>query len=299
MRALRRVLVATVLITCVVPAGARAEPLARFASGVARTDGSRFVVVSRRSLTDLDGVASVAAFDERTRRTRSLPGGCPAPAVGSGFVLSACADRPWRVYDLARGTDQAIAAIPWEPPDGADEPLDTVPEIGSRWLAFDQAHAHADTERRYEDWRTGRVLPEPDATAVADLDRPALRRPLCRPLRRPSRPWDRDYHYDPPYAAHLTSSGTLVLERCGSRRRTVAAHRASSAQLADGILTWLTRQPGRPLRSIVHARMLRSGRTATWRLTRAVASAQHTARAVYVNVSGDTGIVLRAALPRT
>jgi hypothetical protein len=274
---------------------ARAAPLKRFAAGSAQTDGKRFVVVTQRSL----GVASVSVYDERTRSTRTLPGGCPAPAVGSGFLLSACGDRPWRVFDLARGTDQAIPPIAWRPPDGADDPSNTVPEIGSRWMAIDHAHLHAGTEHRFEDWRTGRVVHEPGATSYADLDRPALARPLCRPLRRPA---FGDYRYERPFAVHTTSAATLVLSRCG-RHATVLGHKVRSAQLAGGILTWLSIHPAhgtRPWRFIVHARTLRTGRTTLWRVSlrppREVASVQHTATAVYVNLSSR---VLRAALPRT
>jgi hypothetical protein len=301
---------AILLAVLAAPAVARAAPLKRFATGIARTEGERFVVVSRRSLSDPDGVPSVTVFDERTRQTRTLPDGCPTPAVGSGFLLAACSDRPWRVFDLARGTDQAIAPIPWRPPNGNDEPINSVPQIGSRWMVIDQAHTHAGTERRFEDWRTGRVLREPGATSFPDLDRPALARPLCRPLRRPFDSWANefgDYQYERPYGVRTTSDATLLLDRCGRRRATMLAHTAASAQLAGGILTWLTIHPAhgrRPWRYIVHARMLRTGRTAIWRLTlrppRDVASVQHTASAVYATVGhGDTSFVLRAALPPT
>jgi hypothetical protein len=293
--AARAALLAAILLA--VPTAARAAPLRPFATGVARTDGKRFVVVTRASRGDADGVASVAVFDDRTRRTRTLPNGCPVPAIGSGFLLSACTDRPWRVFDLARGTDQAIPPIPWRPPDGADDPYNTVAEIGSRWMAIDQAHLHDGTERRFEDWRTGRVRAEPRATAFPDLDRAALARPMCRPLRRPA---VGDYQYERPYAVHTTSSAALLLSRCG-RRAAVLGHKVRSAQLAGGMLTWLSIHPGHgsaPWRYIVHARTLRTGRTTLWRVTlrppQEVASVQHTAGALYVNVGSR---VLRAALP--
>src|SRR5262249_20873669 len=131
----RAALLAAMLLA--VPPAAGAGPLTRFAARVARTDGKRVVVGTRASRRDPDGVGSVNVFDERTRRTRTLPGGCPVPAVGSGFLLSACSDQPWRVFDLAHRTDQAIAPIPWRAPEGADDPdAHFVPDIGSRWLAF-------------------------------------------------------------------------------------------------------------------------------------------------------------------
>jgi hypothetical protein len=294
---------------------AATAPLRRVAEGFARSDGSRFVAISRMSLTDPDFASSVAVFDEHTRRTRVLPGGCPAIAVGSGFLLAGCIDQPWRVFDLARRTDQAIAPIPWEPPAGNNDRINTVPGIGSRWLAFEQESSpHGNVvQRRYEDWRTGRVRSDPGGRFVADLDAPTLVRPLCRPLARTFDSWTLAfdaYQYERHYGAREDLRGRLVLDRCGQRRPTVLAAAAASIQLAAGILTWLTIHPGdarRPWRYFLHARSLRTGRTMTWRVTlsrrRMVISVQHTARAIYATVvnaddeRAGTNVVLRAALP--
>jgi hypothetical protein len=290
-----------------------APPLRRLAEGFARSDGSRFVVISRLSRTDPDGVRSTAVFDEHTRRTRELPGACYTIAVGSGFLLAGCVDQPLRVFDLARRTDQAIAPIPWQPAAGNDDPRNSVPAVGTSWLAFEQEHTRGGTSRRYEDWRTGRILPEPGATSYPDLDAPTLVRPLCKPLRRPfdsfALAFD-DYQYERPYGARTNLQGELLLDRCGQRHPAVVAHRGSSIQLASGILSWLTVHPGddrRPWRYVLHARLLRAGRTLTWRVTlprrRMVISLQHTARAIYATVvnaddeRAGTDIVLRAALP--
>lgn len=290
------------------------SPLQRFAEGFARSDGDRFVVISRASRTDPDGTDSVAAYNERTRRTRLVAGGCPVVAVGSGFLLVGCIDQPWRVFDLARGTDQAIAPIPWEPaPPGNNDRINTVAGIGSRWLAFRQESSpHGNViVRRYENWHTGRVLPEPGAASFPDLDVPTLVRPLCKPLRRTfndeSLAFD-EYQYERPYGARKDRREELTLDRCGRRRGTVLAHSASSIQLASGILTWVTAHPGdqlRPWRYILHARLLRTGKTLTWRVTlprtRMVLSLQHTARAIYATIAHTDSlagppVVWRAAL---
>jgi hypothetical protein len=215
---------------------AATAPLRRVAEGLAVTDGSRFVVISHMSRSDPDGVSSVAVFDEHSRGTRVLPDGCPAIAVGSGFLLAGCIDRPWRVFDLARRTDQAIAPIPWEPPAGNNDRINTVPAIGSRWLTFQQESSpHGNViQRRYQDWRNGQVRSDPGGRFVADLDATTLVRPLCRPLMRRFDSWTLafdDYQYERPFGVRKDLRGRLVLDRCGQRRALVLArgrHRSSS-----------------------------------------------------------------------
>lgn len=286
-------------------------PLRRFAAALARTDGQRFVVLTRSSSSDPDAVRAVAVFDEHSGRMRTLPGGCPAIAVGTNFLLAGCLHQPPRVFDLAHRTHQAIAPIAWPPPGTNDEPISTVAGIGARWLALEQLHRGGIVTRRYQDWRTGRIAREAGAGSVPDLDTPALARPLCEPLSRPLGDSFEfaDYQYERPYAVYRTINRELLLCRCGHADVTVVAHRAASIQLAGGVLTWLTIHPGSERRRWhydVHALLLLQAKTAlTWRLalprTRRVASVQHTARAVYVTVTGNderTGkhVVLRAPL---
>ena len=179
--------------------------------------------------------------------------------------------------------------------------------IGARWLALEQLH------------RGGVALPGlahgPDraragAGSVPDLDTPALARPLCEPLSQPLGDAFEfaDYEYERPYAVYRTINRELLLYRCGHADVTVVADRAASIQLAGGVLTWLTIHPGSERSRWhydVHALLLQAKTALTWRLalprTRRVASIQHTARAVYVTVTGNderTGkhVVLRAPL---
>lgn len=108
----------------------------------------------------------------------------------------------------------------------------------------------------------------------ADLDDPGLTRRLCAPLVRSENvddtygdvPQFQPYFYEPHYGATVVLSGTartgtLVLERCGSRRKEVLDRcpgGCSSVQLSAGVLTWLS---GKKVRAYVP----RTRRFYSWR----------------------------------
>lgn len=290
-------------------ASAGAPALQRFADGLARTDGRRFVDVVRIN-PDASTTAGESIYDERTRARRIVKSGCEAgSSLSPGFAVLGCGllSEPLRAWDLAHNTTQVLAPIPPVVEPGS---FTTVPAIGARWMVLNHVGYHANVAL-FQDWRSGALRRQMPADFYPDLDSPRLARRLCHPLRRGrlvNASGRLAYQYERPYALREDRAG-LLLDRCGRRRPRVLAPGGTAGQLGAGVVTWTTHRSGRarhPEQTTLHAFILGSGRHLTWRFSfppaRKLVSVdiQHTGRAVYVNQVDPyrgTYTVLRAPLP--
>jgi hypothetical protein len=206
-------------------------------------------------------------YDDRTRRRRrvAVPD-CPLAGVTAGTLLLQCPEiqsppEPLLV-DVATGTVTNVGG-----PDLVSDALGALVFIGvgSRGLLVDNQGYHYRQVYAF-DWRTRRRQGLDDPSAVVDLNRPELTRPLCAGLER-SRDPEADDENGPPYLPMVYrgrraieyAHGRVRLWRCGVHRpRVIKKCACQDVNLASGLVTWADTR--------ARAVDLASGKRRAWRL---------------------------------
>jgi hypothetical protein len=227
-------------------------------------------------------VYSARVFDVRTgtmSTVRSPRPYCEPWAMGSGQLLWRCAKiAPSHskmpdlfVQDLATGALRT-------PPGQEDVHLrfpkadELAPaELGAHWILGYAVNPYIHYREPFLfNWRTGAVRrPSRRTDTVLDLDVPGLDVRLCPPLRRREINFGYRYRYARPFAMSLTSSRSLLLDRCGSERRSTIARMPiigfTTPTLSAGIVTWgVTALGPGGLKGAVFAYDARTGRRSRW-----------------------------------
>lgn len=258
------------LAFCATASVATASVLTDEAEGPAVSDG-RTIAFSPRSGA-IRVVTGVAARDTDVEPTC---GQAPVRvyAIGAGQVLYGCggvaSSLPQRL-DLASGETHPV---PGAAEVIADNGQATVPAgvsfdgIGAVGVSFTSFAYHGEAHGAL-DWRTGAGVGEPDEVdGVIDLDRSSLTTELCAPLRKVAANHAIDatfwpLRYRQPYG--LVEAERLTLHRCGSTRRVVLSHDASSSQLGSRLAAWIEANDSGGKRNRAYAYALACGRRMSW-----------------------------------
>lgn len=299
------------------PAPAPLKTIGTFV-GPLLADGERYYAVTRVSGDTLVGNA-------RTGRSFVVrpPTGYVLAAIGGGEVLWTCetCDSWPGGQDAQRPLVMTIATRLFEPAvPGFDEYVRSLsPEeylsfqrVGRNWLAG-RVQGYHYQRPVFMNWRTGETADPAGPRSFEDLDRPGLKRRLCKPLRRRVQSSDSAYddfadRYLPatlerPFALlefydaeQRTYRGEL--RRCGTRARTVLD--LSGAQLGNGVVSGQRfDHPGNIGRLLAVAYIPRTRARWTWRLT-GESNVTHAARRIFASTAlGDnTWRVSSARIPR-
>ncbi|HKG39091.1 MAG TPA: hypothetical protein VKB25_08905 [Conexibacter sp.] len=258
------------LVLCTTASMATASVLAVEAEGPAVTDG-RTIAFSPR----LGAIRVVTGRSERDVDVEPTCGQAPVQvhAIGAGQVLYRCggvaSPLPQRL-DLASGETHAV---PGATEVIADNGQATVPMgvsfdgIGAVGVSFATFAYHGEGHGAL-DWRTGVRVGEPrEADRVVDLDQSSLTAALCAPLRKVAANHVIDatfwpLQYRKPFG--LVATERLTLRRCGSPRRVVLSHDASSSQLGTRLVAWVEASDSTGRRNRAYAYALACGHRLSW-----------------------------------
>jgi hypothetical protein len=188
-----------------------------------------------------------------------VPPNCRFAAAGAGHLLWSCG------RDLTTNTQSLIVtdlkgrggmSIQGPSVTGADATVVAYDRIGAQWLQARVSGYHYATTL-YLNWRTGEQRGgrlDADAFLAPSLGSRSLHRRLCRPLERRAAPDPGPaeaidpllpMEYRPPWAAS-PYGGTVVLQRCGSRRTfTVPNVDSTSWVVGSSWLAWQDSSAGR------------------------------------------------------
>jgi len=228
------------------------------------------------------GIASVSVHPRPrcgNEGSRPQPFTFPAQTVGAihdGTVAWSCTYPPNLILqNLATGElDEPADWRTFVDAGGGPDSFE-VTGLGDDWARIIRSGYHYTDEEGYVNVMTGAVAFLNRPRQYADLNRPHVVRQLCAPLTRSENngaygdvPSFQPYASERPYGATVVLGAgtsereTLVLERCGSRRKRVldrCPQRCSSVQLNGGVLTWLSGTRAR-------AYVLRTSRSYRWSL---------------------------------
>jgi len=190
-------------------------------------------------------------------------------AVGGGYLLYACpqafagqpASTGYVVQSIATGEARRVTGTLPIGDSGSPPTLDAVGSVG---LGGTISNHHGDGFPFDLNWHTGMQIGWPQSPlsdrGIRDLDRPGLTRRMCAPLRRTLQPAVlgdtqpgvfRPYLYSRPWGVGFVATRSdrrprLVLQRCGSTRRTtLAAGPVSQLGGGGGVVTWVSVGPKR------------------------------------------------------
>ncbi|MDX6670111.1 MAG: hypothetical protein QOI91_474 [Solirubrobacteraceae bacterium] len=276
----RGVLIGFVCACAVLPTAAQAGPLQLVATSElpAMNDGKRYVAWR---VTVGESTYAARVFDARTNTTSTLGSPrmyCRPGPLGSGQLLWRCgpiAVSNSRMPDLFV-QDLATGALR-KPPGQEDVHLsfpnaDSLEpgEVGAHWILGTAYQYGGRSEPFLFNWHTGAVRrPSRRTDTVLDLDVPGAHARMCPPLRRRDESFYR-YRYARPFGLSLTSSGALVLDRCGRARRTTIYRMPkignSAPTLSAGIVTWGETGTGTGgyFKGAIFAIDVRTGRRTRW-----------------------------------
>jgi hypothetical protein len=235
------------------------------------SDGVRWVAIPRAP-----GVVEVRDDLKGIKRTLRLP--CDVVGVSrAGVLTTGCVDRTYTTIDLTTGGRATFSV-----PQPADFAFDSALTVGRVWIEVYTSGYHFGGVRYVN--RASGAVGAVGPREYADLDAPALARPLCAPLRRPSDPADGSpppvFTTDP-----LASGWDDRLWFCGDKRPR-RLRDALSLTVGGGWATWEVGNAIEYERLRDRHRFESGGRSG---------DLVHTRRAVYVR---DGGRVYRARLPR-
>jgi hypothetical protein len=307
--------VAALALTATAVPTALAAPAVRYAHpvlGPAVTDGTGFVVYDLPDGTTY--VRNEAAGEEYSLPS---PAGCRLSlvAAGGGQALWApCGYSNGAPVSTAYAQLLDVRTRAFHEPAGMDELARRHSSVqwngvGSHWLigsTNEFGGGRATVNQLAFNWRTGATAENepPGPRRVADLNRAALGRKLCRPLRRRRIPPNPDfesafppfrpYWFARPFGVATVADGGLTLDRCGSRRRMRITRSAypTTVQVGAGYVTWADARH-------VHAYRLATGERRRWRRPKSdYVTVAHTAKTVYVTVGEGPKRPLYTAKPR-
>ncbi|MDX6649934.1 MAG: hypothetical protein QOJ97_1885 [Solirubrobacteraceae bacterium] len=278
---IRSVLIGAVCACAALPTAAQAGPLQLVHSGaVAMNDGKRYVAW----VVKVDwNVYSARVFDARTSTMSTVPSPrpyCEPWTLGSGQLLWRCAKVAVSHSKMPDLFVQDLATRSVRKPPGQEDIHLSFPkadelvpaEVGAHWiLGYAVNPAIRYSEPFLFNWHTGAVRrPSRRTDTVLDLNVPGAHARLCPPLRRREINFSYRYRYARPFGMSLASSGALMLDRCGSARRTTIARMPligyTTPTLSAGIVTWGETGPPGPggSRGEVFAYDARTGRRTRW-----------------------------------
>ena len=250
------------------------------------SDGVRYAVFpTKRHLVLVDAGSTKLKVKRLPLRTCPVAGGDPFYyVVGGGRIAVGCA------YELfLRGFSGGKMVKPpyIERPGGYFDAVDNGSEgdevhterVGTQWLEADVSTMDGSDSHRFLNWHTGES--RSDSTSAgenANLDDPALFRPLCAPLQRVVLPTFEApsgfyrYYYDGHFGVTLRYGGPgtqvprhqLTIQGCGQSQPTVVSNCEASCiyvQYGAGLLSWADRPPDM---GSLHLRVARTGREYRW-----------------------------------
>jgi hypothetical protein len=250
----------------------------------AESDGVRYAVFpTKHALVLVDAGSTKLKIKRLPLRNCPLAGGPPYYyVVGGGQIAVGCA------YELfLRGFSGGKMVHPpyIDRPGGYFDAVENGSEgdevrtlaAGKQWLEADVSTEDGSDFRRFLNWHTGESMSDSTSPSeTANLDDPALFRPLCAPLQRVALPTFEapsgfyEYAYDGHFGVTLRYGGPgnqiprhqLTIQACGQAEPAVVSNCGSGCiyvQYGAGLLSWSEGIPGQ-----LHLRVARTGRDYHW-----------------------------------
>jgi hypothetical protein len=208
--------------------------------GTELLSGSNYVAIYGAASTP-DQVQLINKVSGHTMTT-SQPG-CVPDAIGGSWLAMTCESghtMAYALYDIPVNRTLPFTPSPALTSTTCGIGCQSIAGIGAHWIALTAPCADTSkcpTSLNFENLITGATRSDPtNRTTRIDLDTPRLSRPVCRPLAVPqdnqsiedgTYPGWGSLTLDGSYGIEAGGSG-VVLQRCGSRTRTLLTRTASS-----------------------------------------------------------------------